>query len=334
MHRGEGANLYDINGRKYLDFLSAFSSVNQGHCNPKIRDTLVKQSERLTQTSFITASDQLGPVSKFFSDVFKFDKILFMNSGYEADDTAILLARKWGYQEKKIPKDKAKIIFAKHCFWGTMIAARSGSDEKSRKENFEPLATQNLLFDFVEFDDPQKLEEKFRNDPNIAAFIFEPIQGHAGNIHPKEGYYKKVRDLCNLYNVLMIADEVQSGLGRTGKLLCVDWEDVKPDIVTLGKSLAGGFMPVSAVLANDNVMKVWNYGDHSSTFSANPLGLALSKRSVEVLFEDKMIENSEKLGRIVAEEMRKWKEEFDFITEIQCGRGLFTSIKFKDPQTV
>lgn len=255
-----------------------------------------------------------------------------MNSGYEAVDTAVILARKWGYQEKKIEHGKARILFPSNNYWGTMIAARSGCDEKERKESFEPLATENLLFDFVEFNNVEKLEEKFKSDSNIAAFIFEPILGHGGNIHPSEGYYRKIRELCDKYRVLMIADEVQVGLGRTGRLLCVDWENVKPDVVCLGKSLSGGFMPVSAILANDHVMKVWKYGDHMSTFSSNPLGLALVKKSIEVLLEEKMTENAEKLGKIVEEELKSY--HYSFIEDVQCGKGLFASVKFKDNNSV
>jgi len=251
-----------------------------------------------------------------------------MNSGFEAVDTAILIARRWGYKVKNITYPKATILFASNCYWGTLTSARAGCDDPKRREGYEPFATESLRFDFVEFNDIVALETKFKDDPTICAYLFEPVQGAAGNIHPDEGYYTKVRELCDKYNILMVADEVQVGLGRCGKLLCCDWENVKPDLVTLGKSLSGGFMPISAVLGNNKVMDVLEFGDHHSTYAANPLAMAITKAAVDVLFEDNLIEKSEKLGEIVAEELRGY--HYSFLKDIQCGKGLFASIQFGD----
>jgi len=212
------------------------------------------------------------------------------------------------------------------------MGARIACTEPARRENFGPFPNEEIQFEFVPYNDIKKLEEKFKSDgENIAAYIFEPIQGHSGNLYPAEDYCRNVRELCTKYNILMVADEVQAGLGRCGKLLCIDWEGVKPDVITLGKALSGGFMPISAVLADEKVMQVWDYGDHISTYSANPLGMAIAKRSIEVLFEDKLIENAEKLGKILNDELRSW--DFSSITDIQAGKGLFASIQVKDDKT-
>jgi len=328
MKEGKGSFVWDVTGKKYLDFASSYCCVNQGHCHPKIYEKLVEQGKILTQTSFVVPNNKLGPVSKHLAEIFGYDKITFMNSGYEAVDCALTLARKWAYKVKGVEKGKAKILFPKHCYWGMMLAARSGCDDPTRKEDFEPLASDGLLFDFVDFDDVEQLEAKFKANPELAAYIFEPIQGHAGNIHPSPGYFIKVRELCTKYKVLMIADEVQAGLGRTGKMLTIDWENVKADIVCLGKSLSGGYMPVSAILGNNAVMNVWSFGDMMSTYAGNPLACEIAKAAVDVLIDENMIENAEKLGKILDEELRKL--HYPFIKDVQSGKGLFGSIQVTD----
>jgi ornithine--oxo-acid transaminase len=308
--------------------MSSYSCVNQGHCHPKILAAMVEQAKKLTITSFGAANDQLGPVSKHLTTIFKYDKIIFMNSGYEAVDTATLLARKWGYQKKKIQPGKAKILFPKNCYWGMMTAARVGCDDPTRKQGFEPNDNEILNFDFVEYNNVDLLEAKFKADPNICAFLFEPVQGHAGIIYPDIGYYSRIRELCTKYNVLMVSDDVQAGLGRCGKLLTTDWENVRPDIVTLGKSLSGGFMPISAVLGDNEVMNVWSFGEHVSTYASNPLAMAVTRAAVDVLIDEGMLDNSEKMGKVVELELKSYK--YNFIQDIQCGKGLFTSIQLKD----
>lgn len=331
IREGKGPFIYDVAGKKYIDFMSSYSCVNQGHCHPKILAAMMNQAKRLTTTSFVTANDQLGPVSKHLCEVFKYDRIVFMNSGFEAVDTAVLLARKWGYKKKGIPEGRARILFPKKCYWGMMTSARVGSDDESLKTGFEPDNSELLNFDFVEFNNVDMLEAKLKSDTNIAAFIFEPVQGNAGNIHPDAGYYAKVRELCTKYNVLMISDDVQAGLGRCGRLLTTEWDNVRPDVVCLGKSLSGGFMPISAVLGDNEVMSVWSFGDHQSTYAASAIALATCKAAVDVLVDEKMIENSEKMGKIVELELRNYK--YSFVQEVQCGKGLFASIQLKDELT-
>jgi len=325
---GKGSYIWDVTGKKYIDFMSAYSCVNQGHCHPKILEVFIEQAKKLTITSFVTTNDKVGPAAKRLTELLGYDKILFMNVGSEAVDCACLIARKWAYKVKKVPDGKAAILFPKMGYWGMTIGARAACDEKARREGFEPFASENLRFDFVEFNDLDSLETKLKGDPNIAAFVVEPVEGHAGNIHPKPGYLKGVKQLCEKYNVLMVCDEVQAGLGRCGKLFCHQWDDIRPDIVTLGKSLSGGFMPVSAVLADNNIMNVLSPDEYQSTYAANPLACAVAQKAVEVLFEENMIEHCEKMGKIVEEELKSY--HYSFVTDIQCGRGLFASIQISE----
>jgi len=326
--KAQGSYLWDVTGKKYIDFLSAYGCANQGHCHPKVLEALTTQAQKLPMNSMVTHHSALGPASKHLTEKFGYDKILFMNSGAEAVDSAILTARRWGYQIKKIPNGEATVLFPKNNYWGMITSSRSGSDDPMLREGAGPLATDAVRFDFVGYDDVEALEAKFKANPNICAFIFEPIQGHAGNIHPKPGYYARVRELCDKYDVLMISDEVQAGLGRTGKLFTCDWESIRPDMITLGKALGADFLPVSALLANDEIMDLWPPGSHVSTYGANSLACAVSVAAVDVLFDEGLIENAEKLGKVLEEEFKKY--DYPFIIQKNCGRGLFASLQFKD----
>ena len=267
LSRGEGIYLWDIHSKKYFDFLSAYSAVNQGHCNPKILEALNIQANKLTLTSRAFYNDVLGDYEKYITNIFKYDKVLPMNTGVEGGETAIKLARKWGYLIKKIPKNKARVVFATGNFWGRTLAAISSSDDPLSYSDFGPYMPG---YDIIPFNDLNSLEEKLKN-PETTAFMVEPIQGEAGVIVPDDGYLASVRFLCTKYNVLFIADEVQTGLGRTGKMLATDYEKARPDILILGKALSGGVIPASAVLADDEIMLCIKPGEHGSTFGGNPL---------------------------------------------------------------
>eukprot|EP01017_Pseudomicrothorax_dubius_P051060 TRINITY_DN9759_c0_g1_i2.p1 TRINITY_DN9759_c0_g1~~TRINITY_DN9759_c0_g1_i2.p1 ORF type:complete len:419 (+),score=80.04 TRINITY_DN9759_c0_g1_i2:127-1383(+) len=323
--RGQGVHVWDVEGRKYLDFLAAYSALNQGHVHPKILEAFLHQSQRLTLTSRAFYSDKLGPTEKYISELFGYDKTLFMNGGVEAGESAIKLARRWGYVKKGIPDSRAKIIFAKSNFWGRTIAACASSDDPARYYRFGPF--DGLGFELIDYDSPEALEEKLKSDPNVAAFMVEAIQGEAGVIIPQDGYMRKVKDICAKYNVLLIADEIQSGLGRTGKMLACEYDGIKPDILLLGKALSGGFLPVSATLANDNVMLNIKPGEHGSTYGGNPLAMVVAKRAVEVLIEEKMIENSARLGQVMLDALKTFK--YDFIKDVR-GRGLFIALEMKE----
>ena len=319
---GKGVEVWDVNGKKYWDFLSAYSAVNQGHCHPKIIKALQNQSERLTLTSRAFHNNLLGPYEKYITNLLGFDRVLPMNTGVEGGETAIKLARKWGYEIKGIASNQARVVFATGNFWGRTIAAISSSQDADSYGNFGPLVPG---YDVVPYGDLQQLEAALSNN-NTCAFMVEPIQGEAGVIVPPLGYLKGVRELCSKYNVLFIADEVQTGLGRTGKLLCCDHEDVKPDILILGKALGGGVLPVSAVLTSHQVMGVLHPGQHGSTFGGNPLACAVAMASLEVLLEEKMIENAEAMGEIFRERMKNIKS--DLILDVR-GKGLLNAIDIK-----
>ncbi len=319
---GKGVEVWDVNGKKYWDFLSAYSAVNQGHCHPKIIKTLQNQSERLTLTSRAFHNNLLGPYEKYITNLLGFDRVLPMNTGVEGGETAIKLARKWGYEIKGIASNQARVVFATGNFWGRTIAAISSSQDADSYGNFGPLVPG---YDVVPYGDLQQLEAALSNN-NTCAFMVEPIQGEAGVKVPPLGYLKGVRELCSKYNVLFIADEVQTGLGRTGKLLCCDHEDVKPDILILGKALGGGVLPVSAVLTSHQVMGVLHPGQHGSTFGGNPLACAVAMASLEVLLEEKMIENAEAMGEIFRERMKNIKS--DLILDVR-GKGLLNAIDIK-----
>lgn len=252
--KGRGAEVWDVDGKRYIDCLGGYSSVNQGHCHPKIREAAIEQMDRVTMTSRAFFNDRLGPWEKYLTTLVGYDKVCFMNGGVEGSETSIKFARRWGYSAKGIPDGQATIVFPKHNFWGRSIAACASSDDPKRFYRFGPF--NGLNFELVDYGDAHALEEIFKANPNVAGYMFEPLQGEAGVILPPPGYFKKVRELCTKYKVLMIADEVQTGLGRTGKLMGMDWEDgVRPDIVAMGKSLSGGYYPIAACLADDWVME-------------------------------------------------------------------------------
>lgn len=294
LSKGEGVFVWDVEGNRYFDFLSAYSAVNQGHCHPKIIQALHDQSQRITLTSRAFHNDQLGPFEKYITGLLGFDRVLPMNTGVEGGETAIKLARKWGYTVKGIPANQAKIVFASGNFWGRTIAAISSSQDPDSYGDFGPFVPG---FEVVPYNDLEALDKALQ-DGHVAAFMVEPIQGEAGVIVPNEDYLAGVRAFCSKYNVLWIADEVQTGLGRTGKMLCCDHAGVKPDILILGKALGGGVFPVSAVLTNHEVMNVLHPGQHGSTFGGNPLACAVAMAALKVLVDENLAENAEKLGQV------------------------------------
>ncbi len=294
LSKGEGVFVWDVEGNRYFDFLSAYSAVNQGHCHPKIIQALHDQSQRITLTSRAFHNDQLGPFEKYITGLLDFDRVLPMNTGVEGGETAIKLARKWGYTVKGIPANQAKIVFASGNFWGRTIAAISSSQDPDSYGDFGPFVPG---FEVVPYNDLEALDKALQ-DGHVAAFMVEPIQGEAGVIVPDEDYLAGVRALCSKYNVLWIADEVQTGLGRTGKMLCCDHAGVKPDILILGKALGGGVFPVSAVLTHHEVMNVLHPGQHGSTFGGNPLACAVAMAALKVLVDENLAENAEKLGQV------------------------------------
>lgn len=324
LHKGEGVKVWDVEGKEYYDFLSAYSAVNQGHCHPKIVETLVKQARTLTLTSRAFHNDILGPFEKYITELFGYDRVLPMNTGVEGGETANKLARKWGYTKKGIPENKAQIIFVHGNFWGRTLAAISTSDDPKSYEGFGPFMPG---YDLIPYNDLEALEERLK-DPNVCAFMVEPIQGEAGVVVPDEGYLKKAHEICKKYNVLLIADEVQTGIGRTGKLLASDHEGVKPDIVILGKALSGGVFPVSAVLASDEVMLTLGPGEHGSTFGGNPLACAIAQTSLEVIVDEKMAENAEKLGHVFRKRMNDLISRCHLV-ELVRGKGLLNAIVIK-----
>ena len=322
LERGEGVYLYDVDGKKYFDFLSGYSAVNQGHCHPAIIDALQKQASKLTLTSRAFHNNLLGEYEKYITDYFGYDKVLPMNTGVEGGETAIKLARRWGYNVKGIAENKAKIIFAEGNFWGRTLAAISSSTDPSSFKGFGPYMPG---FGLVPYNDVVALEEALK-DKEVAAFMVEPIQGEAGVVIPDDGYLKAVRDLCDKYNVLFIADEIQTGLSRTGKMLACDHENVKPDILILGKALSGGTLPISAVLANNEIMMQILPGEHGSTYGGNPLACAVAIKSLEVLKSEKMAENAEKMGERLRAGLANLNSPF--ITTIR-GKGLLNAIVIK-----
>lgn len=319
LEKGEGVFVYDVEGKKYFDFLSGYSAVNQGHCHPKIIESLIAQAQKLTLTSRAFYNNKLGEFEKFITNYFGYDKVLPMNTGVEGGETAIKLARRWGYVRKGIPENKAKIIFAEGNFWGRTLAAISASTDPSSYKNFGPYMPG---FELVPYNDLTALEKALQ-DKNVAAFMVEPIQGEAGVVVPNDGYLKGVRDLCNEYNVLFIADEIQTGLARTGKMLACDHEQVRPDILILGKALSGGTMPVSAVLCDDEIMLTIKPGEHGSTYGGNPLACAVAVTALQVIKDEKMAENAEKMGNLFRSELAKINSPH--IQTIR-GKGLLNAI--------
>jgi ornithine--oxo-acid transaminase len=324
LSKGAGPHVWDVDGKQYLDFLSAYSAVNQGHCHPKIIEAATKQMSRLTLTSRAFYNDMLGPYEEYMTKLFGYDRLLPMNTGVEGGETSLKLARKWGYEVKGIPDQQAKIVFAKHNFWGRTLAAISSSTDPSARTHFGPYMPG---YDLVPYNDLPAVKQLFeREGKNIAAIMLEPIQGEAGVVVPDAGYLKGVYDLCRAHNILLIADEVQTGLGRTGKLLCSDYSGIKPDIVILGKALSGGFMPVSAILARSEVMLTIKPGEHGSTYGGNPLACAIGKAAIEVLLEEKMVENSFRLGEVFRQEMTKLQSESNGMITAVRGKGLFNAV--------
>ena len=325
LESAKGIFMWDVEGKKYFDFLSAYSAVNQGHCHPRIVDAMIKQAQKLALTSRAFHNNLLGEYEKFITQYFGYDKVLPMNTGVEGGETAIKLARRWGYAVKGIVENKAEIIFVDGNFWGRTMAAISSSNDPSSFAGFGPFMPG---FSLIPYNDLEALENKFKSNPNIAAFMFEPIQGEAGVVIPQEGYLIGVRDLCTKYNVLMIADEVQTGLCRTGKMLACDHENVKPDLLVLGKALSGGLMPVSCVLANDEVMLGIKPGEHGSTYGGNPVACAVAMEALKVLTDEKLAENAEAMGKIFRARMENLMSKSNLITTVR-GRGLLNAIVIK-----
>jgi len=322
LSKGEGVYVWDVEGKRYFDFLSAYSAVNQGHCHPKIISALNEQAAQLTLTSRAFYNDVLGRYEKFVTDLFGYDKVLPMNTGVEGGETANKLARKWGYLKKGIEENKARILFAKGNFWGRTLAAISSSDDPVSYKGFGPYMPG---YDLIPYNDLTALEQELK-DPNVCAFMVEPIQGEAGVVVPDEGYLAGVRKLCSKYNVLFIADEVQTGIARTGKMLATDYEDARPDILILGKALSGGVFPVSAVLADDEVMLCIQPGEHGSTFGGNPLACRVAQAALEVVVEENLAENANRLGELFRKELKAIDSEM--ITEVR-GKGLLNAIVIK-----
>ncbi|MDA8904541.1 ornithine--oxo-acid transaminase [Flavobacteriaceae bacterium] len=327
LNRGEGVHVWDVEGKKYYDFLSAYSAVNQGHCHPKIIKALVDQSSKLTLTSRAFHNDVLGQYEKFITSFFGYDKVLPMNTGVEGGETAVKLARKWGYEVKKIPKDAAKIIFVEGNFWGRTLGAISSSTDSSSTNGFGPFMPG---YEIIPYNDIDALKASL-SDPNVAAFMVEPIQGEAGVVVPNDDYLISAYNLCKEKNVLFIADEVQTGIGRTGKMLCCDHHGFKPDILILGKALSGGVFPVSAILSSNEIMLTIKPGEHGSTFGGNPLGCKVAIAALEVVRDEGLVKNADYLGRIFRDEINKYIETSN-IARIVRGKGLLNAIVINDSE--
>lgn len=322
LERGEGVFVWDVEGKKYFDFLAAYSAVNQGHCHPKIIASLIEQSQKLTLTSRAFYNDSLGEYAHFITSYFGFDKVLPMNTGAEGVETALKLARKWAYEKKGVEENEAVIIVCKNNFHGRTISIVSASNDPDARKNFGPY-TPGIIS--VDYNDVGALAELLKNK-NVAGFLIEPIQGEAGVVVPDEGYLKKCYDLCKSNNVLFIADEIQSGLGRTGKRLACDHEGVHPDILVLGKALSGGVYPVSAVLTSDEIMLCIKPGQHGSTYGGNPVACKVAITALSVLKEEKLSENSERLGKILLNELKSIQASYPELVKTVRGKGLFCAM--------
>ncbi|MEM6699713.1 MAG: ornithine--oxo-acid transaminase [Bacteroidota bacterium] len=325
--KGEGVYVWDVEGKQYYDFLSAYSAVNQGHCHPKILAALNEQAQQLTLTSRAFYNDVLGPYEKYITEFFSYDKVLPMNTGVEGGETAVKLCRKWAYEVKGVPENQAKIVFVTGNFWGRTLAAISSSVDPSSTKGFGPYMPGYVL---IPYNNIEALAKAFE-DPNVAGFMVEPIQGEAGVVVPDEGYLKAAYDLCRSNNVLFIADEVQTGIARTGELLACDYEDFQPDILVLGKALSGGVFPVSAVLARDEIMLTIKPGEHGSTYGGNPLACAVAMAALEVIKEEKLAENAKYLGNIFRDRMNRLIEKSDLVTLVR-GKGLLNAIVINDTE--
>jgi len=326
LSRGEGVYVWDVEGKKYYDFLSAYSAVNQGHCHPEIISALKEQASTLTLTSRAFYNDVLGKYEKYVTEYFGYDKVLPMNTGAEAVETAIKLCRKYAYEKRGIEENKAEIIVCKNNFHGRTTTVISFSNDEDARKNFGPYTPGFIK---VEYDDLDALEQALQSNKNIAGFLVEPIQGEAGVYVPSEGYLTKAKALCEKYQVLFIADEVQTGVARTGQLLAVNHESVKPDILILGKALSGGVYPVSAVFANNKIMEVIKPGQHGSTFGGNPLACAVAIAALDVVKNEKLADNAEKLGKLFRNEMQKIIDSTDLVKSVR-GKGLLNAIIIND----
>lgn len=324
LEKGQGIFVWDVEGRKYYDFLSSYSSVNQGHCHPKIVAALTQQAQKLTLTSRAFHNNILGEYEAYITQLLGYDKVLPMNTGVEGCETAIKLARRWGYRVKGIAANKAKIVFARNNFWGRTLAAISSSTDRSSYTDFGPYMPG---FELVDYNNLQQLEDIFKGN-NVAAFMIEPIQGEAGVVVPDEGYLAGIRQLCTQYNVLMIADEIQTGLCRTGKMMACDHENIKPDILILGKALSGGMLPVSAVLCNDEIMLTIGPGEHGSTYGGNPLACAVALASLQVLQEENMAQNATVMGKLMRQQLKALQSPF---IKMVRGKGLLNAIIIEHP---
>ena len=340
LSRGEGVYVWDVEGKKYYDFLSAYSAVNQGHCHPKIVNAMINQAQRLTLTSRAFFNDQLGPYEKFLTDFFAFDKVLPMNTGAEAVETALKLCRKWAYEKKGIPENEAQIIVCDGNFHGRTTTIISFSNDENARKNFGPY-TEGFIK--IPYDDVAALENVIKNNKNIAGFLVEPIQGEAGVYTPADDYMMRVKNLCNQHNVLFIADEIQTGIARTGSLLAIcgdcDCQNhcerqttyATPDILILGKALSGGAYPVSAVLANNAIMNVIKPGQHGSTFGGNPIAAAVAVAALEVVDDENLAQNARVLGKLFRSELAKYIETSNIATLVR-GRGLLNAVVINDTE--
>tara|TARA_B100001146_G_C16199617_1_gene443579 strand:- start:607 stop:1851 length:1245 start_codon:yes stop_codon:yes gene_type:complete len=328
LNRGEGVYVWDVDGKKYYDFLSAYSAVNQGHCHPTIVNALTEQAKTLTLTSRAFYNDLLGKYEKFASEYFGFHKLLPMNTGAEAVETALKICRKWAYEKKGLDENDAEIVVCENNFHGRTTTIISFSNDPVARKNFGPY-TQGFIK--IEYDNLEALEAVLSTNNNIAGFLVEPIQGEAGVYVPSEGYLKKAKALCEQYNVLFIADEVQTGIARTGKLLAVDHEAVTPDILILGKALSGGAYPVSAVLANNDIMEVIEPGTHGSTFGGNPIAAAVAMAALTVVEEERLAENADRLGAIFRSELQAYIETSSICSLVR-GKGLLNAIVINDDE--
>ena len=320
--RGEGIFVWDVDEKRYFDFLSAYSAVSQGHCHPRIVNAMIQQAQRLTLTSRAFYNDKTGLCEKYLCDYFGFDKALMMNSGAEGGETALKLTRKWAYLVKGIAQNQAKMVFATGNFWGRTLAAISSSTDASSTNDFGPLVPGYIV---IPYNDLEALENTFKSDPNVAGFMVEPIQGEAGVVVPDAGYLRGVRDLCTKYNVLFIADEVQTGIGRTGKRVACDHENVKPDLLVLGKALSGGTMPVSAVMTSDEVMLTIKPGEHGSTYGGNPLACVVTMEALQVVEDEHLAENAQTIGEVFRSRMTNLSEKTDLVQTVR-GKGLLNAI--------
>ena len=321
LSKGEGVFLWDVDGKRYYDFLSAYSAVNQGHCHPRIVNALIEQAKELTLTSRAFYNDKLGLAEKYVCELFGYDKALFMNSGAEANETAIKLARKWGYTRKGIPKDQAVIVTVHQNFHGRTTTIISASSDAAVREGFGPFMPG---FEVVDYDNIAVIEKALEN-PNVCGLLLEPIQGEAGVYVPSDGYLKAVEGICRKNNVLLILDEIQTGIARTGRTLAADYENVKADVLVLGKALSGGVLPISVVLANDEIMLVIKPGEHGSTFGGNPLAAVVCMEALEVVREEKLAENAYRLGFVFRDRVNALMKKTNMISSVR-GKGLLNAV--------